>query len=50
MRFACNLISSTDMSIKEIAHAAGYSSTEYFYSVFKKTIGVTPKIYRKERI
>lgn len=50
MRFACNLISSTDMSMKEIAHAAGYSSTEYFYSMFKKTIGVTPKVYRKERI
>lgn len=50
MRFACNLISSTDLSMKEIAHSAGYSSTEYFYSVFKKTIGVTPKVYRKERI
>lgn len=50
MRFACNLISSTDLSMKEIAHSAGYSSTEYFYSVFKKTIGVTPKVYRKEKI
>ena len=50
MRFACNLISSTDMSMKEIAHAAGYSSTEYFYSIFKKTTGVTPKTYRKEKI
>ena len=50
MRFACNLISSTDLSMKEIAHSAGYSSTEYFYSVFKKTIGVTPKVYRKERV
>ena len=49
MRYACNLISSTEMTIKEVAHAAGYSSTEYFYSVFKKHIGVTPLKYRKER-
>ncbi len=50
MRYACNLISSSDMSIKEVAHAAGYRSTEYFYSVFKKHIGITPREYRKERI
>ncbi len=50
MRYACNLIASSEMTIKEVAHTAGYSSTEYFYSVFKKHTGITPILYRKKML
>ena len=32
----------TDDPIKEIAIDCGYSSLQYFYSVFKKNVGITP--------
>jgi LacI family transcriptional regulator len=35
-----------DTPIKEIAVDCGYSSLQYFYPVFKKTIGATPREFR----
>lgn len=40
------LLKNTDMSIKEIAYKVGYNNLNYFYKVFKKTIGVTPNIFK----
>lgn len=43
-----------DASIKEIAADCGYSNLQYFYSVFKKHVGLTPlelrDTYRKIRV
>jgi AraC family transcriptional regulator, L-rhamnose operon regulatory protein RhaS len=39
----------TDSSITEIALELGVSSSQYFATVFKKIVGVTPKEYREIR-
>lgn len=38
----------TDISIQEIANVCGYPSLPYFYAVFKKALGKTPKEFRHE--
>lgn len=48
LKYACNLLSSSNMSIREIALSSGYSSVEYFTSSFKKTMMMTPNQFRKE--
>jgi YesN/AraC family two-component response regulator len=34
------------MPVSEIAQAVGMTNTSYFYTLFKKTFGTTPKDYR----
>ena len=46
LRRAQQMLSETQMSIKEIAYALGYKSVEHFFSVFKKNTGSTPTAYR----
>lgn len=46
--YAKELLSSTDMSIAEIAKACGYLDTAYFCRVFKKVENATPLSYRKK--
>ena len=46
MDHACNLLLTTSLSLKEISRIASYPSLQYFYSVFKKEYGMTPKEYR----
>jgi YesN/AraC family two-component response regulator len=43
---ACDLLRSTHCTIHEIAQIVGYEDTQYFYRVFKKTLGTTPLEYR----
>lgn len=43
---AKNLLLQTDISILEISEICGYPSIQYFYSVFKKAFGRTPKEFR----
>lgn len=45
---ACDLLTSTDTSTKEIAAAVGYYNHRYFYSVFKSKMGMTATVYRNE--
>ena len=40
------MLVSTDLSINEIAEKCGFYDTAYFYKIFCKNIGVTPKKYR----
>lgn len=49
LKYACSLLSSSDLTIKEISHASGYSSVEYFMYAFKKMMMITPKQYREEQ-
>lgn len=44
---AKNLLQQTDISIQEISEICGYPSIQYFYSVFKKELGLTPKEFRQ---
>ena len=48
LRYCCNLLSGTSLSVKEIAYSGGYTSLEYFLQVFKKTLGITPTEYRSK--
>ena len=43
---ACKLLTSTNRTISDIADHCGFHDLKYFYSVFKKTVGVTPGQYR----
>jgi AraC-like DNA-binding protein len=46
LRYACTLLSTTQMSVKEIALSSGYRSVEYFFYVFRRHLGTTPNQYR----
>ncbi|MBQ8998938.1 MAG: helix-turn-helix transcriptional regulator, partial [Clostridium sp.] len=40
------LLKSTDLSIEEVGYLIGLDNTSYFYTLFKKEMGVSPKQYR----
>ncbi|MBQ7400350.1 MAG: helix-turn-helix transcriptional regulator [Clostridia bacterium] len=46
LRHACNLLSGTDLTAKQIAFDCGYSSVEYFFYVFRKELKTTPIEFR----
>lgn len=46
LNYACNLLLSSDLSIKEIAYNSGYNSEQYFIYIFKKYIRLTPSEYK----
>ena len=46
LRAATNDLSSTDMSVKEIALRSGFSEVDYFSRCFRKKHGMTPTEYR----
>ena len=41
-----NLLKTTDLSIEDIGDLIGLNNTSYFYTLFKKEIGLSPKQYR----
>jgi LacI family transcriptional regulator len=43
---AKQLLSYSDLVVNEISQICGYPSLQYFYSVFKKEYGMTPKEFR----
>ena len=43
---AQELLLNSDMTITAIAEATGFSTPNYFYSIFKKETGLTPAAYR----
>lgn len=44
---AKKLLAAGEMSIKEVAYAAGFNSQSYFSKIFKKYAGVAPSEYRE---
>lgn len=44
---ACDMLSSTELSVKEIAMLCGFESEYYFYSFFKRGTGKTPLAWRR---
>jgi len=47
---ACSLLHHSDLTIKQIASACGFSDRYYFTRIFTTTIGVSPGIMMKNRI
>ena len=47
MEKAREFLRNLDLSIAEVAFAAGYTDVRYFSKIFKKKVGITPKEYRK---
>jgi len=48
MERARELLSGTDMSIREIAELLGYENQNYFSRCFRKTTGCSPREYRRD--
>ena len=49
MTVAANLLSTTDLSIEDIANKVGYNYSANFSKMFKKTYGKTPLKFRKTK-
>lgn len=45
---ACELLSTTDLTVLNIAYEVGYRDIKYFGKIFKKYMGCTPSTYRKK--
>lgn len=48
LRYAQDLLRSTDLKIYQISDRAGYNSIEHFTHIFKKNLGISPKDYRAQ--
>jgi YesN/AraC family two-component response regulator len=46
---ACELLTQTDLTIREISESVGYPDQLYFSRIFKKRQGMNPNEYRKSR-
>ncbi|HEX6097623.1 MAG TPA: helix-turn-helix transcriptional regulator [Thermoanaerobaculia bacterium] len=46
IRYAQDLLASTDLSLSAIADAAGFGTRATFFRAFKRATGVTPAAYR----
>ena len=46
IEYACQLLDSTEMSVKAIAVGVGYGDPLYFSRLFSKTIGMSPRADR----
>lgn len=42
----CEMLQTSDLSIQEISEKLGFTTHNYFFTFFKKHMGVTPKQYR----
>lgn len=48
VQLSVTMLVNTDMSIKEISDTLHFSDQHYYANVFKKSIGISPKQFRKE--
>lgn len=46
IRLICDMLQTSDLSIQEISEKLGFTTHNYFFTFFKKHMGVTPKQYR----
>ncbi len=47
MQRACELLHSTDLTIRETAARLGYEDPLYFSRIFRRKVGVPPRVYRR---
>lgn len=50
MTLACELLTTTDLSVKSVAFSCGFSDELHFMKTFKREIGVSALQYRKKHI
>ena len=48
LEYAKQLLLETDQSVAFIGQAAGFVNANYFIRVFRKTVGVTPRVFRRQ--
>lgn len=46
---AKELLTTTEMSVSDIARVSGYDDVQYFWKVFRRVVGTTPQQYRQEK-
>jgi AraC family transcriptional regulator, arabinose operon regulatory protein len=46
---ACQYLDFTDMKINQLCHKIGYEDAYYFSRIFTKTMGISPKEYKKRK-
>lgn len=46
LTFACRLLGDDNYTVKDVAGLCGYDNYNYFFKVFKKNFGITPKEYQ----
>lgn len=46
IEYACQLLDSSELSVKAIAVSVGYEDPLYFSRLFRKTVGLSPRDYR----
>lgn len=49
LRYACELLENSDYNISEIFSSVGFVSQSYFFTLFKKYFGCTPKQYQLQK-
>lgn len=49
MRQASWLLQNTRISVEDISYTVGYENTSYFYRLFRKVYGMSPREFRKEQ-
>ncbi len=49
MRTACDFLSDTEYDVTKIAQSVGYDDLYVFSHAFKKVIGVSPTVYRRQK-
>ena len=50
IQHACSILTTTDLSIQQVAQILNYENDTFFYRQFKQQIGISPGEYRKLRI
>ncbi len=49
IKHACSLLRQTDLSVKEVSYACGFSNQHYFATCFKASMGCTPSEYKEKK-
>ena len=47
MEKCCELLAGSDILVSDIARIVGYEDIQFFHSVFKKYLHMTPREYRR---
>ena len=50
IKHACSLLTQTDLSVKEVAYACGFSNPHYFATCFKASTTLTPSEYKEKQL
>ena len=46
LKYACQMLTASNIPISTVAEMTGFNTTEYFFMSFKKALGMTPSAYR----